>query len=78
MISVLQCCYGIRNTQPCVIIYRFIFEFFEAAGISVSTHIQFVDQCSKAISFLSSGLQSAHRSGGYLQKFMDAVKVMAS
>ena len=60
-----------------VVCGRYIFQFFENAGLTDSTFNQFTDQCSKAISLLNSATQSIHKSGSYLQKFLDAVKVIA-
>ena len=57
--------------DPC----SFILEFFASAGITLANHGSVIDKCGNAISLLTSGSDFIHRSGGYVQKFVDALKV---
>ena len=54
---------------------RYIFDFLQTAGLTSSTYLMFLEQCSKAISFLTTDSHSVHRNGNTLQKFVDATKV---
>ena len=58
-----------------LIFYRFTFEFFATAGLILTTSLTFLDQCSKAISFLTTDSCSVHKNGNMVPKFMDAVNV---
>ena len=53
----------------------FIFDFFAEAGLSHASCAVFAEQCSKAISFLTSEGKSLFKNGNNIQKFLDAVKV---
>ncbi len=55
--------------------HRFIFEFLETAGVTRATASVLMDQCNKAISFLTTDERSGFRNGGNIQKFTDALKV---
>ena len=56
-------------------IYSFIFDFFEKAGLTPATCVTLMEQCSKAISFLTTTGKSLHKNGNNIQKMFDAVKV---
>ena len=53
----------------------YIFDFFEGAGLTPATYTTLVDQCAKAISFLTTTGKSLHRNGNNIQKLLDAIKV---
>ena len=53
----------------------FILEFLASAGVTLANYGSVVDKCGSAISLLTSGSDFIHRSGGYVQKFVDALKV---
>ena len=68
---------GYLNTSLKTVVYlhcRFIFDFFEAAGVTRGTCSMLMDQCNKAISFLTSDGRG-YRNGNNIQKFADAIKV---
>ena len=53
----------------------YIFDFFETAGLTPATSVTLMEQCSKAISFLTTTGKSLHKNGNNIQKMLDAVKV---
>ena len=55
--------------------YSYIFDFFERAGLTPATCVTLMEQCSKAISFLTTTGKSLHKNGNNIQKMLDAVKV---
>lgn len=55
--------------------YSYIFDFFERAGLTPATCVTLMEQCSKAISFLTTTGRSLHKNGNNIQKMLDAVKV---
>ena len=56
----------------------YIFKFFGSAGLRQDTCSMLLDQCAKAITFLTTDPHSVHRNGNNIQKFVDAVKVRKS
>jgi regulator of telomere elongation helicase 1 len=53
----------------------YIFDYFGKGGISMQTFGIFLEQCDQAILALSTNT-SIHHSGSYLQKLLDAVKIV--
>ena len=53
----------------------YIFDFFARAGLDPSTYTTLMEQCSKAIAFLTTTGKSLHRNGNNVQKLLDAIKV---
>ena len=68
---------GIHLTSPSFHWFRcsFILEFLASAGVTLANYGSVLDKCGSAISLLTSGSDFVHRSGGYVQKFVDALKV---
>ncbi|XP_064395441.1 regulator of telomere elongation helicase 1-like isoform X2 [Halichondria panicea] len=56
----------------------YIFDFLETAGVTRATASVLMDQCNKAISFLTTDERSGFRNGGNIQKFTDALKIVFS
>ena len=66
---------GTTMSSSLLCLCSFIFDFFAEAGLSHASCTVFAEQCSKAISFLTSEGKSLFKNGNNIQKFLDAVKV---
>ena len=52
-----------------------MYEFLKSVEITNDTFPTLMEQCGSSISFLTTGGQKVFKSGGYIQKFVDAMKV---
>lgn len=55
--------------------YSYIYEFFNTASVDYTSYDMLVKQCEAAITYLTTCGQKVFKSGGNIQKFLDAAKV---
>ena len=58
-----------------IVSFSFIFEFLSSAAITSSTYATLIKQCDMAINYLTTSGQKVFKTGGHVQKLLDAIKV---
>ena len=64
-----------RSVKVVFFFLSYIFQLFKSAGITHETFPVLIEQCEMAINYLTTCGQKVFKSGGYVQKFLDAAKV---